>query len=56
MVKNTNCRVMHTLSKTTKNMLKEISIAYGMTESAVLNMLVVSHYNLSFPPKKGKID
>lgn len=57
MVKSTNCRVMHTLSKTTKKMLSDIADLYGMTESAVINMLVVSHYNsVSFPPKKGKID
>lgn len=41
MVKESNTRVMHTLSKETKKMLSEIAETYGMSESAAINMLIV---------------
>lgn len=41
MVKNTNTRVMVTLSKTTAKMLKEIADTFGMTQSAAMQMLIV---------------
>lgn len=45
MVKNTNTRVMVTLSKETERMLDEIAELYGMTRSAALNMIVVVFHN-----------
>lgn len=41
MVKKSNTRVMHTLSRETKKMLSEIAETFGMTESAAINMLIV---------------
>lgn len=45
MVKNSNTRVMHTLSKETKKMLGEIADTFGMSESAAINMLIVVFHN-----------
>lgn len=41
MVKDSNQRVMHTLSKETKKMLSEIASTFGMSESAAINMMIV---------------
>lgn len=41
MVKQSNVRVMHTMSKETKKKLDEIAAHCCMSPSAVINMLVV---------------
>lgn len=41
MVKQTNTRVMLTLSKKTAEMLKEIAETFGMTQSAAMQMMIV---------------
>lgn len=41
MVKDSNTRVTHTLSKETKKMLAEIADTFGMNESAAINMMIV---------------
>lgn len=52
MVKNSNQRVMHTLSKETKKMLGDIADAYGMTESAAINMIIVVFHNFHLRKEK----
>ena len=45
MVKTSNTRVALTLSKKAKEMLQAIANTYGMTESAVMQMLIVVFHN-----------
>lgn len=49
MVSENNTRVMHTLSKETKKMLKDIADTFGMTESAAINMMIVVFHKERMP-------
>lgn len=52
MVKDTNQRVMVTLSKKTVDIVDEVASLYGMTRNAAIQMMIVVFHNFHQQDKK----